>query len=233
MAPEQARGMPVDGRADLYSLGCIAYEMLTRRQIFGGGSQADVLARQLKATPPPLHQFVDDIPPGLEAIVMRTLAKDPDDRPQTAHELIEGLATAMRDGAPQATTTRRDQPMQLRAPVRSLAWPIAACMATIVTLMTGALVAAKRGRDARNVVTGPAAIADHHATVRLKANASGADVTDEAGLHIGRPPYNVVSQGGLRTTVRSHKNRYRAPEKAESPRGRLPSLAHTIDPFSK
>src|SRR5262249_24058686 len=91
MSPEQARREPVDGRSDLYSLGCIAYEMLTRRQIFGGGTQSEVLVRQLAQEPPSLRSFVPELPPALDAAVLRALAKDPAKRPQTAMELAESV----------------------------------------------------------------------------------------------------------------------------------------------
>jgi serine/threonine protein kinase len=95
MAPEQASGGAIDGRADLYSLGCIAYEMLTRRQIFGGGTQSEVLMRQMTFTPPPVRTHAPDVPAALDAAVMRALDKDPARRPQTALAFAQSVARAL------------------------------------------------------------------------------------------------------------------------------------------
>jgi serine/threonine-protein kinase len=95
IAPEQARGLTIDGRADIYSLGCIAYEMLTRHQVFGGGTRADVLTRQIKVDPPPLRRFAPALPPALDDAVLRALAKDARARPATARAFAESLTAAL------------------------------------------------------------------------------------------------------------------------------------------
>src|SRR5204863_8910011 len=95
MAPEQASGGAVDGRADIYSMGCIAYEMLTRRQIFGGGMQADVLRRQMTVKPPSVRTHAPSVPAALDAAIMKALSKDPARRPQTALAFAESLARAL------------------------------------------------------------------------------------------------------------------------------------------
>ncbi len=92
MAPEQATGEhPVDGRADLYALGVVLYEMLCGEIPFSGSTPLAIVARSLSATPPPLAQRRPDIPPGLEALVGTTMAKNPADRFATA----QALATAL------------------------------------------------------------------------------------------------------------------------------------------
>ncbi|HET6147997.1 MAG TPA: protein kinase [Polyangia bacterium] len=95
IAPEQARGLTIDGRADIYSLGCVAYEMLTRHQVFGGGTRSDVLTRQIKVDPPPLRRFVPELPPALDDAVLQALAKDARARPATARLFAESLAHAL------------------------------------------------------------------------------------------------------------------------------------------
>ena len=77
MSPEQARGLEVDGRADVYSLGVVAYELLTGRVPFDGASEVEVAAQHLLDDPPPL----DGAPAPLADLVMRMLAKDPARRP--------------------------------------------------------------------------------------------------------------------------------------------------------
>ncbi|GMV14980.1 MAG: serine/threonine protein kinase [Polyangiaceae bacterium] len=85
MAPEQAAGTPVDARADLYTLGVILYEMLTGRTPFADDDMVVVLTRQMTADPPLLPPEID---PNVASLVMQLLAKDPDQRPQTAAEVL-------------------------------------------------------------------------------------------------------------------------------------------------
>src|SRR5207245_8046530 len=93
MAPEQAAGDPtVDHRADLYAVGAVGYEMLAGRPPFSGLSPQGMLAAQVTATPDPVTQHRDTVPPALAALIMRCLAKHPADRPQSAQELVGQLA---------------------------------------------------------------------------------------------------------------------------------------------
>lgn len=94
MAPEQVRGEPVDARTDIYALGCIAYELFTRRQAFAGGSQAQVLVRQLSVMPASPRTFVPSLPTAVEELVMAALAKNPAARPASAREFARQLAAA-------------------------------------------------------------------------------------------------------------------------------------------
>jgi serine/threonine protein kinase len=77
MAPEQARGEPLDPRSDVYSLGIMAYEMLTGRVPFTGANAIQIVTRHLYDRPEPLRTFVPDLDPEVEAIVLRAIAKDP------------------------------------------------------------------------------------------------------------------------------------------------------------
>jgi serine/threonine protein kinase len=95
IAPEQARGFNIDGRADIYSLGCIAYEMLTRQQLFGGGTRAEILTKQIRLVPPPMRHYVPSLPAELDGVVMKALAKDPRARPQTPLLFAQSLARAL------------------------------------------------------------------------------------------------------------------------------------------
>ncbi len=91
MSPEQAEGRNMDSRSDLFSLGLVCYELLTGRKAYQGQDLVGKLeaVRGAKFVPP--GQLRPDLPPGLEAILMRLLAKDPDDRFQSAGELYEEL----------------------------------------------------------------------------------------------------------------------------------------------
>jgi serine/threonine-protein kinase len=99
MAPEIALSAKVDGRADLYSLGCVAYYLLTGQQVFDGDRAMQVFAQHLQATPTPPSQRVPfAVPPDLEQLVMACLAKKPEDRPPSAAELERRLALADVEG---------------------------------------------------------------------------------------------------------------------------------------
>jgi len=95
LAPEQAIGDPgLDHRADLYSLGVVAYEMLTGHPPFAGRSPQAVMEAHAKQKPEPIEARRPDVPPHLAAIVMRCLEKRPDDRPATGEDIVRALGPA-------------------------------------------------------------------------------------------------------------------------------------------
>lgn len=91
MSPEQARGLPLDHRSDLFSLGTLLYEMLAGRSPFEGDSTLDTLTRICTARQAPLWDAVPGIPPGLSELVDRLLEKDSAFRPQSAREVAAAL----------------------------------------------------------------------------------------------------------------------------------------------
>jgi hypothetical protein len=92
MAPEMARGDNVDGRADLYALGCVAYYLLTGDQVFSGDTVLKVITQHLQAVPvPPSKRTELPIPATLEHLVLACLAKKPEERPQSARQLAQSL----------------------------------------------------------------------------------------------------------------------------------------------
>ena len=93
MAPEAALGNEIDGRTDLYSVGCVAYFLLTGQLVFEGAEGLQMLIKRLQEDPvPPSKRTELMIPPELERIVMQCLARDPAGRPQSALEVDEALA---------------------------------------------------------------------------------------------------------------------------------------------
>src|SRR3954454_1125426 len=87
LSPEQARGETVDARSDLYSTGCLLYELLTGRPPFTGDSPVSVAYQHVREAPVPPSQIDPEIGPDIDAIVLKALAKDPADRYQSAREM--------------------------------------------------------------------------------------------------------------------------------------------------
>jgi len=95
MSPEQAQSLELNATSDIYALGVMMYEMLAGRAPFVGEVPLNILIQHVHNDPEPLSEVVDgDVPPALEAVVMRTLAKDPALRPQSADELRTELLAA-------------------------------------------------------------------------------------------------------------------------------------------
>jgi TolB-like protein/Tfp pilus assembly protein PilF len=116
MSPEQARGEAADGRSDLFSLGALLYEMLCGSAPFRRSSPVEDLHAILHEDPPPLEASRRGIPRNLETVVRRCLAKKPDDRFQSAHEVVEALAPtagASSEAEPDRTSKNVEGPVAL------------------------------------------------------------------------------------------------------------------------
>ena len=106
MSPEQAMGDPVDARSDLYSVGCVVYEMLAGLPPYSGESTMAITAQKLVDPVPPLRERRDEVPPEIEAALARALAPKADDRFATAAELGAALAPAERASAGRRRRTK-------------------------------------------------------------------------------------------------------------------------------
>jgi eukaryotic-like serine/threonine-protein kinase len=111
MSPEQLEGKPADARSDLFAFGAVLYEMATGRKAFTGSSQASLIGAILRDDPPAITEIAPMSPPALNRVVKTCLAKDPEDRFQTAHDvklqlqwIQEGGSQA---GVPAPVATRR------------------------------------------------------------------------------------------------------------------------------
>jgi eukaryotic-like serine/threonine-protein kinase len=151
MAPEQATGGKVDSRADLYSLGCVLFQMLVGRRPFSGDDAVSLVYQHVHSTPPRVDSLVPAVPAELGALVAGLMAKDPDDRPASAEDVrrsLESVPTEPIGTAPVTATgvlPRRALELGRR---RKPWWPVAAVIVGVVALLA-LLVALLGGGDPR------------------------------------------------------------------------------------
>jgi eukaryotic-like serine/threonine-protein kinase len=147
MSPEQCKGAgAVDHRSDIYSLGCMAYEMCCGQPPFVRAGHGELIFAHMSESPPPMSRFAGVVPPELERLVMNMLAKRPEDRPQSMDEVASRLQAASPE-TPGSARTMGLPPRDL--PAISLAGP-AGGKQTTFTQSTGAIEEAmgttRRGR---------------------------------------------------------------------------------------
>jgi serine/threonine protein kinase len=109
MSPEQARGQRVDARTDIFSLGVVLYEMISGRGPFVGAAPADMIAAILTKEADPLRHTAPGVPPGLDRIVARALAKDREARYQSAQDMMADLNNLKLEIEPAAKVRRTSQ----------------------------------------------------------------------------------------------------------------------------
>ena len=170
MSPEQLEGREADARSDLWAFGAILYEMATGKQPFEGRSQASLIGAIMNAQPTPLSQLAPLAPPALERLVSACLAKDPNERIQTAHDAKLNLEWSA------------DGPGPTRSPVAAAARPasgarLAWFVAAVLALTTVALVVTLLGRPA-----------DRAGTMRVSVPPPAAAIIDEEELHTSISP---------------------------------------------
>jgi len=134
MAPEQLEGKDADTRTDIFSFGAVVYEMATGKKAFEGKSQASLVAAILEHDPPPIAASQPLTPSALDRSLRKCLAKDPDDRWQTARDLTDELKwmAESRATAPSATASAAGS----RSYLRRHAWSIATLICVLVAIAT-------------------------------------------------------------------------------------------------
>jgi eukaryotic-like serine/threonine-protein kinase len=221
LSPEQAQGQPVDGRSDLYSLGCVLYEMVTGRAPFLGDSPVAVASKHVLEQPTPPSRLNADVSPDLDAVILRALAKNPANRYQTAEEFREDLERVRRGLPvnatpllPAGTTQVIDRPASRTAvlppterhepePERSNWWvPV---LVTLLILGLLALVLFLLARNLLNdeppvatVVKVPSVVGEPRRQAEQKITDAGLEVGDiipaPAADHPDEEPGTVVDQ---------------------------------------
>lgn len=174
MSPEQAEGKPVDHRSDIFSLGCILYEMVSGRSPFRGRSPVDTMHNIVHAEPPPLRTIIPDIPFELQRMISKALAKAPEERYQSAKDLAVDLRRLLRelDSNTSLTSEYGYTPKGSRS--RRLAF---AALGAVLVVIAVAFVIMRRPREAAEVAPpkGPLTIR----RITTSGNAIGATVSPD------------------------------------------------------
>jgi eukaryotic-like serine/threonine-protein kinase len=161
MSPEQAAGLSVDGRSDLFSLGAILYELLTGKKAFDSNNVATLIFQIMHKEPPPIRAITPDIPVGLQRIISKLLAKRADHRFQNGGEVAEALARELASISAQEEEEGRNKFISLRVKWAALAGTV---IAVVFTLSMIAVYFVEAGVIRAQVLDSGAALAKFVAT---------------------------------------------------------------------
>ena len=182
MAPEQLEGGDVDARTDLFAFGAVIYEMATGRKAFEGKSQASLIASIMSSQPPSIATHQEMTPPALDHVVRTCLAKDPDERRQTAHDVLLDLQWIAEQGARAESTSAASVSRAAGVPLR---WTV---LAVVAAMLAAAIVAWMVARPPPPVTT------------RLSVTLPPADRLEATGLAVspdGRALVYVATRDGV------------------------------------
>jgi serine/threonine protein kinase len=228
LSPEQARGEPVDTRSDLYSTGCLLYELLTGAPPFTGETPIAVAWQHVNEEPQPPSTYAPELPGGCDGLVLRALAKDRDQRFQTAAEMRTAVAHALtavvsHTHASDALTTRRTP----------LAPDPASASAEPATGRAEHTRGPQRGRRGRRVVLAVAlcaavcAVAGAYSANGSPAGARSVRMPDLAGKGVADARLSVQS-AGLRVSRVVEGNCPTPGLPARRVCGQLPAAGHAV-----
>jgi eukaryotic-like serine/threonine-protein kinase len=195
MSPEQIQGKEADARSDIFAFGAMLYEMLSGKRAFEGKSQLSLASAILEKDPEPIATIQPLTPPALEQVVRTCLAKDPDDRFQSAHDLKLQLqwiaAGGSQVGAPAVVSSRRKKTATVLTAATIAGWLIAAVLGVLLLIYAGRLTSARQpvhtsieppaGFDFFPVADGAPAISPDGQQVAFLADKKGATVIAGGG----------------------------------------------------
>jgi serine/threonine protein kinase/Tol biopolymer transport system component len=140
MAPEQVEGQVADARADIFALGTVIHEIVTGRKALQGQTQASIIGPILRDDPPPISSIQKLSPPALDFVVNKCLAKDPDDRWQSAHDVMSQLEWIARGAASQVTALSARGRFTTIWRRETLAWTLVGMLTVLSALAVGMYV---------------------------------------------------------------------------------------------
>jgi TolB-like protein len=209
MAPEQLAADPsADHRMDLYAVGLLAYELLTGTQPFSGSSPQATMAAQLTRMPTPLEECCPGVPPGLASLVMRLLAKHPDDRPATAAAALAELENLTTPAGAPASSVSGEAVVAAPPSGQTTAAPAAigrsrrriAVGAAVLAIAVVGVVLALTSRGAGKPAIGRSAVSP--AATRVQGDSAGpaaplARLTHEDSLQIAEAVRKQMAKAGV------------------------------------
>jgi serine/threonine-protein kinase len=150
MSPEQVKGAPADARSDIFSLGCILYEMLAARRAFRGDTAAETLASILRDQPADLSDLGRAVPPAVETVLRRCLEKNPEHRFQSSRDLAFALRALLTGSMDRADGRRPPHALVRSRPVAGVA-ALVVVVISLLALDAGGLRSSLTGPQARRV----------------------------------------------------------------------------------
>ena len=195
MSPEQIQGKEADARSDIFAFGAVLYEMLAGKRAFQGKSQLSLASAILEKDPDPIATIQPLTPPALEQIVRTCLAKDPDDRFQSAHDLKLQLqwiaAGGSQVGAPAVVSSRRKKTATVLTVATIAGWLIAVALGVLLLIYAGRLTSARQpvhtsieppaGFDFFSVVDGAPALSPDGQQLTFVVSKKGTSFTPGGG----------------------------------------------------
>ncbi len=198
LSPEQAEGRVVGPPSDLYSIGIMLYELLTGRVPFDADSPVAIALKHMQEPPVPPRQLRGDVSPALEAVVLRSLAKDPDQRYQNADEFLAALEAAEQApatvvAAPAAAAPAPVAPAVQPEPERRRWWPVAlAGLLAVIAVGAFLLLRAEQKVPVPQVVGAPQA----EAQVTLSRAGFSTDVTTKTSATVAAGTVMATNPAG-------------------------------------
>jgi len=149
MAPEQLEGQDADPRSDIFAFGTVVYEMATAKRAFEGKNRTSLIAAIVTGQPAPISSLQPLTPPALEHVIDKCLAKDPEDRWQSAHDVAEELRWIGEAGSKAGVAA----PILSRKKFRDRLWMAAALVMTLVAIALASALALRRPRAVVSVTS--------------------------------------------------------------------------------